>query len=241
MSDIKFQDVNEVYLRRRYVDDLARVQEIAGESGCSVHLVRKRLKLWKILRGKALTRAGLVRAWNEGLTKDTDPRLAKISAMHSGENNPMAGKTVWNAGLTASEDERVARVSAAMRGREVSPETRQKMADAKRGKVGEQANRWRGGTSKIGPYQEHRRTIDGRRVYVHRYVAEQCLGRLLDTSEHVHHVDRDEGNNAPSNLLVLSECDHATLHGAIYRGECDARAEQIDWLTQAGINFLELT
>lgn len=240
MSTIKFPELDEGHLRRRYVDELATVEQIAADVGCSAHLVRKRLKLWKIQRGKEMIKRGLSPVWNRGLTKETDSRLAEWSAARTGAGNPMAGRTAWNAGLTADQDERVAAVASALKGREPSEETRRKMAEAKRGRVREQSNRWRGGTSKIGPYREFRKTVEGRRIYIHRHVAEQCLGRRLERREHVHHIDRDEGNNAPENLLVLSEPDHAVLHGAIYRGECDTRAEQIDWLTSAGITFLEL-
>lgn len=233
-------ELTQEYLKRRYQDELARVDEIASEVGCSVANIRKRIKDWRLLRGKALWRAGKVRSWNEGLTKHDDTRLAALAESHSGAGNPMAGKVAWNAGLTAEVDARIASVSSKLTGRAVDESAREKMAAAKRGKVREQSNRWRGGTTKIGPYTEFRKTVDGRRVYVHRWVAEQSLGRLLARDEHVHHVDRDEGNNAPVNLLVLSEADHAKLHGAIYRGECDTRAEQIEWLTRAQIPFLEI-
>lgn len=231
--------MDEAYLRKRYVEDLATVEEIASEIGCSVPLVRKRLKLWKILRGRVLRKTGRIRPWNEGLTKDTDERLKRLSEARSGSGNPMAGRPAWNKGL-GIDDPRIAAAASKSRGRVMSEEARQKMAAAKRGKCREQSNRWKGGLTKIGPYHEFRKTIDGRRIYAHRYVAEQCLGRKLDKLEHVHHVDRNEANNDPSNLLVLSEAGHATLHGAIYRGECDTRSEQIEWLKRAGINYLEL-
>ena len=240
MSSIKFPKLTPEFLTLRYVTELATVEQIAEEVGCSVANIKKRIKDWRVLRGTARQEAGLIKPWNKGLSKVTDERLARLSAMHTGEGNPMAGKQAWNAGITAGEDPRLAAVAAALRDREVSAETREKMAVAKRGKVREQSNRWRGGVSKTGRYSEHRRTVDGRRVYVHRHVAEQALGRALDPLEHVHHVDCDEVNNVPENLLVLSETDHARLHGAIYRGECKTRAEQIEWLTRAGINFIEL-
>lgn len=47
---------------------------------------------------------------------------------------------------------------------------------------------------------------------VHRYLAEQREGRRLETSEHVHHVDRDKHNNNLSNLVVLSASSHVMLH-----------------------------
>jgi hypothetical protein len=50
-------------------------------------------------------------------------------------------------------------------------------------------------------------------VYEHILVAERALGRPLKRTEHVHHLDLNKVNNAPSNLLVLSRASHAKLHG----------------------------
>lgn len=234
-------ELTEDYLRRRYVDELAPVEQIAIECGCSVANVRKRIKDWRCLRGRVLRTSGKLQPWNKGLTKDCDGRLARLSDARTGAGNPMAGCEAWNNGLSADADPRVASAVAAMRKGFDSSETREKMAAAKRGRFGALSNRWTGGLSKIGAYREHRRTVDGRRMYEHRYVAEQHLGRVLGNLEHVHHCDRDESNNKPGNLLVLSEADHASLHGAIYRGECNTRAEQTAWLTRAGIKFEELS
>lgn len=240
MSTVEKLQLTPEYLRKRYVDELATVEQIAKEVGCSTANVRKRIKDWRVLRGHALRKAGKLPPWNVGLSKETDDRLAELASKRVGEGNPMAGRQAWNAGLRADLDDRVASIARKLKGKVVSAETREKQAAAKRGKVGELANRWQGGESDSGAYRVHRRTVDGRRMYAHRHVAERCLGRMLETSEHVHHIDRDEANNDPSNLLVISESNHAKLHGAIYRGECNTRAEQIKWLADAQVPFLEL-
>ena len=46
----------------------------------------------------------------------------------------------------------------------------------------------------------------------HRIIGEQIAGRKLKSDEHVHHIDGDKHNNHPSNLMILSAKDHATLH-----------------------------
>ena len=51
--------------------------------------------------------------------------------------------------------------------------------------------------------------INGKYVLQHRYVMEQFLGRKLKTYEHIHHVDRDKGNNIISNLKLMSHSEHA--------------------------------
>ena len=47
---------------------------------------------------------------------------------------------------------------------------------------------------------------------LHRVVMENYLGRLLDTTEIVHHIDRDKTNNDISNLQLVTEDEHRALH-----------------------------
>ena len=48
--------------------------------------------------------------------------------------------------------------------------------------------------------------------WMHRRVAEQTIGRKLNTNEVVHHLDGDPKNNSIDNLIVLSRSKHAALH-----------------------------
>jgi hypothetical protein len=48
--------------------------------------------------------------------------------------------------------------------------------------------------------------------WMHRRVAEQTLGRKLNTNEVVHHLDGDPKNNSLDNLIVLSRAKHVSLH-----------------------------
>lgn len=54
-------------------------------------------------------------------------------------------------------------------------------------------------------------TPDGYR-YEHRIVAEQTLGRSLERTEQVHHLNGDKTDNRPENLVVLGIREHALLH-----------------------------
>ena len=47
---------------------------------------------------------------------------------------------------------------------------------------------------------------------LHRVLAENKLGRLLERREHVHHIDGNPANNDPANLEVLSIEEHAREH-----------------------------
>lgn len=225
------------WLEQRYVKDLASVADIATEAGCSIHNIRRYLKKWAIHRGKAAI-VGKP-AWNSGLTKENDERLAKLSEDRKGENNPMYGTPAWNAGLSKETDERVANVAKKLKGRSPDEETREKMRRAKMGKFGEESNAWRGGVQYSNGYGVNRLSVGGRRIYAHRFLAEQILGRELGTDEHVHHMDRNKHNNVPENLIVLLTDDHNRLHRAIEAGH-ESREEQIAWLKNNGIKFEEL-
>ena len=50
------------------------------------------------------------------------------------------------------------------------------------------------------------------KVYVHRYVMAKFLNRILETHEHVHHIDGNKQNNSIENLELLHESIHARLH-----------------------------
>jgi hypothetical protein len=53
--------------------------------------------------------------------------------------------------------------------------------------------------------------VDGG-VSEHRLVMEKKIGRLLKSSEHVHHLNSKRSDNRPENLIILSSHDHYMLH-----------------------------
>lgn len=49
-------------------------------------------------------------------------------------------------------------------------------------------------------------------VYEHRVVASDKLGRWLNPSEFVHHLDGNRANNSPDNLILVDNSTHMGFH-----------------------------
>lgn len=58
---------------------------------------------------------------------------------------------------------------------------------------------------------EHPRAFRGW-VYEHRLVVEATLGRVLETWEEVHHIDRRRAHNVRENLFLCSRYQHNKAH-----------------------------
>ena len=52
----------------------------------------------------------------------------------------------------------------------------------------------------------------GQPIYTHRFVLERHLKRKLKSSEIVHHINFDKGDNTLLNLIVLSRSQHRKTH-----------------------------
>jgi hypothetical protein len=55
--------------------------------------------------------------------------------------------------------------------------------------------------------------VDGKKVWIHRYVVAKSIGRPLRKKERVHHIDLDKTNNDIENLyLCKNEREHTEIH-----------------------------
>lgn len=55
-------------------------------------------------------------------------------------------------------------------------------------------------------------SIQGERVYEHRYKIEKMLGRKLKRNEVIHHKNGNKTDNRIGNLLITNQSDHAASH-----------------------------
>ena len=86
-------------------------------------------------------------------------------------------------------------------------------------KRGEQNPRWKGGKSnarkdgRVMVYcPDHPNAINGRYILRYRLVMERHLGRILDPSEIVHHINANPSDDRIENLVVTTRSSHSSLH-----------------------------
>lgn len=89
----------------------------------------------------------------------------------------------------------------------------------------ENSTNWNGGVHiKSSGYVEvycpdHPNANSRKCVYEHQLVMEKHIGRYIQKGEVVHHIDGNKSNNDISNLLLLTNSDHAKLHAILRRSK----------------------
>lgn len=61
----------------------------------------------------------------------------------------------------------------------------------------------------------------------HRLVAEQSIGRRIEKTEHVHHINGVKDDNRPENLEVISASAHAPISNAMGVAKRKAEREEL--------------
>jgi hypothetical protein len=129
----------------------------------------------------------------------------------SGKNDPRRPNRFIKGHYSPMGDTaRAAKISTSLKGHECSDETRRKLSIAHTGKVPRILIR---GYAMIY-VPDHPHANSSGRVMEHRLVIERILGRYLDPSEHIHHIDFSRSNNRASNLKIVTNAEHQRIHRA---------------------------
>lgn len=130
--------------------------------------------------------------------------------------------TPWNKGLVAKDDSRI--------------------------RAGQNNPKWNGGRQRANGYvvlylPNYLSTDKDGRIYEHRYVMEQFLGRPLVRGEIVHHINGIKDDNRIENLSLETEKTHKRPHAEVIGENRRLRAENqrllllLASLCSVGLNF----
>ena len=106
--------------------------------------------------------------------------------------------------------------------------------------------KWRGGKTTLNGYKarkvhDHPYATARGYVYDHRLIMEKSIGRYLEPTERVHHIDGNPLNNRLKNLIILTHREHIHTHV-----NPDAKWDLLDditWLTsqiESGVSAVKI-
>lgn len=159
--------------------------------------------------------------------------IARHGHMVSTETREKISKSLK--GKSPSSETR-AKLSAVLKGRKLgsrphSEETRKKMSESAKRREAKHIAKLHAANISNGRYHKIGDKVIDNKGYVlvkyrhfngssnwrheHRIIMEHHLGRPLERSEHVHHIDGNKANNDISNLAMLSARDHRQLSNVV--------------------------
>jgi len=102
--------------------------------------------------------------------------------------------------------------------------------------VGKNNPAYKGGTAKYGDYVYIRG--QQKKITEHRAVMEQYLGRKLESSEEVHHINGVRDDNRIENLYLLDKQYHSRKHFKLFV-EVQKLKWENKWLTEQLVKYKE--
>lgn len=109
-------------------------------------------------------------------------------------------------------------MSKVMSGRKLSIEHREKVIKTLRNGSGKNNPAWKGGVTRSSQgyiwIKTPNHPLKNAQGYVaeHRLVMEAYLGRYLNRSESIHHMNEDKSDNRVENLKIVTTSEHSKIH-----------------------------
>jgi hypothetical protein len=200
------QLANPEWLRNEYIDKLRTLQSIAEEVGCCKTQLCRAMERHGIDRRRRTSKYLLInnKDWLRKAYID-DGRSMNNIAKEVGCKVGVLHDAFKAMGINTRSDKE----AYALQYKDIP-------------NLGDKTSNWKGGRRVTDkgyiylfapdhPFADKRGT-----VFEHRLVMEHLLGRYLNPSEVVHHVDGNKQNNDPSNLLVMDRVLHRMTHKQIF-------------------------